>query len=368
MKKKETEADWFVAQEAELAAALPPGFAKPWETARACKFVLPADRNADMKRSRGRKRKPVGRWAPAHAYMVLTSMVAILDAASGLVPPCTSPAELFQPDQFDRLLKKGFSHLSGTTKSILLHNAYSFAQRVLGIKAPWLLRAANLIQQREPRKDHRDRRRSYDIYVSTALDLAPKMLPGEAHDVETALEARHAASFGIAAEAATRRSELSGLEMRDIIIDTITRRVTVKIRAEISKSGRKQSLRLSKAMSEVVIDYHDNARPVLAAKSGISPASNAFWLTQTGTPLGQAGLAAALRKNARHYLGVTVSCNIFRQAMASRVDILESDAGAHLGHSRLSKLANELYAERDRRPGQLWIQNAWKTIREKGHL
>jgi hypothetical protein len=300
--------------------------------------------------------------------MVLTSMVAILDAASGLVPPCTSPAELFQPDQFDRLLKEAFSHLSGTTKSILLRNAYSFAQRVLGIKAPWLLKAAKLIEKREPRKDQRARRRSYGIYVSTALDLAPKMLPGEAHDVETALEARHAASFGIAAEAATRRGELSGLEMRGIVIDAVKRRVTVIIRAEISKSGRKQSLQLSEEISAVVIDYHDNARPVLVAEAGNSPPSSAFWLTRTGTPLGHAGLAVALRNNAKYYLGVTVSFNIFRQAMASRVDIPESDAGAHLGQSRLSKLANELYAERDRRPGQIWIQNAWKTIREKGHL
>ena len=363
MRRVTDKTGWYRRQEERYTALLPADIRAKWCCERASRILRPSPADDyPRKRAARRKKLPVGMWSYATGYLRLRNTLLFIQMGGGLATPCTDLAVLVTNEWTEKLLAAPLARLGGPTVSIMLRDVYTIADRILRVHAPGLLAAAKRLERRKPRRDLGERRRSHAIYRDAAVALAPDMLPGETHTIETALLTRHAASCGIAVEAATRRAEVAGLDVRDIVIDG--GKATVVIPASLRKAGDPASRELSSEISRIVIDYVLNARPVLAgaAVKGSVP-TDALWLTRTGTALKQEGLVAASFVSAmKGVLGVTAGCNLFRQAMASRKDVVESEASLLLNQSSKSSLADDLYAEYDRPSAVADLQALWEGL------
>ena len=347
----------YAAENRRLTDLLPADVAKPW--ARACKYDVIVDDNNDNPGRKGRK--PTALLAPATHCMIAASGLRGMGMALELTPPVTTFAELISRANIERLLAGPLGRMGLVTQVVLLRGIAALGERALEADVAHIWRAAYRIGKRAQRFICPGRQRRYDEYYSIALELAPYMLPGDLHDLETALQSRHAASLGVGLAHALRRYELAGLKRDDVIIDKRAGIVDLVVRAALRKSGDSFQVRLSPPIAGLMIEYVNFARPFLMEYGG-GGETDWLWVSRAGRRLCPEGVVSALRRQVERKLGVTTSCTIFRRANASRNDIDEGETFLHLQHARGSVLGQELYAERDRAEGQQALISAWNDI------
>jgi hypothetical protein len=347
----------YVKEARRLARLLPRDVRKPW--IKACKNDVTVDPEDD--KPRRKSRKPTGLLAPATQCMVAASGLRVFAMALELSPPVTSFAELIERANVERLLAGPLGRMGEVTQVVLLRGIASLGDRALGADVRHVWRAAGRIRKRAQRFIRPGRQRRYDEYYSIALELAPYMLPGDQHDLETALQSRAAASLGVGLEHALRRYELAGLKLSNVKIDERAGIVDVVVPAALRKAGDGFQVRLSPSIAGLMVEYVKFARPFLIAYGGGAD-TDWLWVSRAGGQLCPAGVVSVLRRQVERVLGVTASCTIFRRANASRDDIDEGETFLQLHQARGSVLGQELYAERDRAEGQQALIDAWDDI------
>jgi len=330
-----------------LADQLPAALQDSWRRARSTRIAPLVRRGVPT--FRGRKPKPqtpIGLWAPATAVMLLSHTLRMVAAAEELEPPLADFDQILNPLNVERLLAGPLLGYAGPTRAMIMCHCATFFSRVLGLDGLNLYRASKRILADEPPTDRSAMLREFERYRQAALGLDPRMEPGEEHLLDTAIVSRRAATAVIAVEIVPRATELTGLYAEDVVIDGP--RVLIVIPARLSKTRVMQTRELTPAGGKVVIEYVQRAREYLVAlRTRETDRGGSLWLTTDGMPLCEVGVLGALRLDLAKRLGVPVSCNILRRAMASRMDINESEAGEFLGHTDRSKLANDLYAQWD---------------------
>lgn len=311
---------------------------------------------------KGRKpRKPTALLAPASKCMIVSSALRLIPMGAGLSPPVLVFDELIEQANIERLLAGPLGHMGMITQVVILRGTAAMAERALGADVTHIWRAVRRIRKRARRVIRPGRQRRYEDYWDVALELAPYAEPGDVHDVETALQSRHAATLGVSLEMALRRYELAGLKLKNVIIDDRTGVVDIVVPAALRKAGDSFQHRLSPTMAELMIDYVRLARPFLIAGSG-GVETDWLWISRKGGRLCPAGVVSTLRRQVESILGVTASCNIFRRANASRGDIREAEMFLYLQQSRGSVVGQEIYAERDRSEAQQTLLAEWERV------
>jgi integrase len=295
--------------------------------------------------------------------MIVSGTLRVLALSAVVQPPVTDFRQVVSKDHIARLLDGPLKAVSEQTRVILLHSVASMAERALGLDVRHIRLAAHRALQAAERRKVPGRQRSYDEYWDVAHELAPYMEPGDVHDRETALQARHAATLGIAIEGGLRRSELAGLKVDNVLIDRDTEVVQIVVPRDIRKDGPTIVKRLSPSISSLVIDYVDNARQYLLNRRS-KDAKGYLWVSSEGGPLCAEGVINTLRDQVRRVLGVTACCILFRRANASRNDIMETETYMFLGHTMTSVIGQEVYAQKDIAQGQKKLINAWNSIAE----
>ena len=350
-------------QEEDFARRLPPYPQERWRRARACRIADPDERRSS---SSGvylpNKLIPIGLWQPATAVLVLAHTLVMIGAGAALDPPCHDFGQLVAPATIARLLPGPLHDYGGPMRAMLLRHLGAFACRVMDLDAPYLYRAAKRILAAEPPIDYSARQKAYNEYRNVAIQFDPQMAAGEEHDMETAIQSRHAAALGIAVEVATRRTELTGLERGNVTISGS--RVIVVVPGRLSKTSTPQMRELSPEIGRVVAEYVMGGREFLIRRGRLrSPrdiAPTALWLGGEGQPIIPETVVMSLHRPVREVLGVTASCNLLRKAMASRSDILEAEIHEYLGQSSRSRLGNNLYANRDYGAAARDLQDLWE--------
>ncbi len=350
----------FALEAARLAGLLPPDIRTKWLLAVRTEIFNPAHLNS--RRHGAKSRKASAKLRPATQCMMLSSTLRILALSAELDTPVTDLPEVVSKDNIANLLEGPLKAVSDQTKVILLRSVASLAERSLGIDVQHIRLVAGRIMKTAERRKTPGRQRSYDEYWDVAHELAPYMEPGDVHDRETALEARHAATLGIAIECGLRRSELAGLQIDNVIIDRSNHIATIIVPKDIRKDGGTIVRKLSSSISGLVIDYIDNARPLFLHKNNTKN-TNYLWLSSEGGPLCEVGVINTLRIQVLRVLGETACCILFRRANASRDDTMESETYMFLGHGTTSLVGQETYAQKDVGQAQRILRNVWAKVK-----
>ena len=347
----------YAAEARRLGELLPTDIRKPWFSACREDVIVDDEETINARRSR----KPTALITPAYKCMIVSGVLRVLEMGAKLSPPVAAFSEIVEQATVERLLAGPLGEKGPLSQVILLRGIAAMAERALMADVPHIWRAARRLKKRASRRIRLGRQRKFDDYWEVAFELAPFMEVGDQHDLETALQSRHAATLGLGLEKALRRYELAGLKMENVVIDYEAGVVDLVVTAALRKSGSTFSGRLSPAVAELMIDYVQHARPFLIKHGGRGD-TDWLWISRKGGRLCPEGVVSTLRRQVERVLGVTACCNIFRRATASREDIKESETFLYLQQARGSVVGQDIYAERDRAKAQGALITLWANI------